>query len=418
MKTLLVGALLAQLALAAPDTLEIPRGENFAPLKVQLTTAMRALRVQAVSIAVIDDYRIVSARAWGADPHALFQAASISKPVAATATALLASQGRFSLDDDVNTLLSSWKVPTSRWSKPVTPRMLYSHTSGLSVHGFAGYEVGAPVPTVLQVLNGESPAMNSPVQLEFEPGSAERYSGGGVTVEQLLLSDVTHEPFASLMSRLVLTPAGMKDSRFEQPLSTALAKRAVSGFRADGNQVPGRWHVYPELAAAGLWTTPTDLAKWAIEVARAKNGKSSWLPRAAADALLTPGASCFELDDANPGFFTHTGGNDGYQTVMMMNWRSGQGVVVMTNSGLGSQLYELIERSVARDGRWTHTFQREPRSLAVLAMVEGLDAALVRAKQLDARESVVLEQVLAALGREADAMKVRASRTTSSGSSQ
>ena len=207
----------------------------------------------------------------------LFQAGSISKPVAATGALSLVEAGKLSLDQDVNQTLKTWKVPENEFTKTekVTLRRLMSHTAGLTIHGFPGYDVGAPLPTVAQVLDGEKPANTAPVRVDTVPGTTERYSGGGVTIEQQLMIDVTGQPFPEFMKENVLDRIGMTDSSYSQPLTGGWAARTAAGTYQDGKSVHGRWHVYPEMAAAGLWTTPTDLAKFAIEIALSRRGKAN-----------------------------------------------------------------------------------------------------------------------------------------------
>lgn len=198
----------------------------------------------------------------------LFQAGSISKPVAALAALRLVEQGKLSLDEDVNAKLVSWKVPGNEFTKEqkVTLRRLLTHSAGLTVHGFPGYAAGAQVPTLVQVLNGEKPANTPAIRVDTVPGRLWRYSGGGYTIMQQLLIDVTQKSFPELMRQLVLEPAGMKHSTYEQPLPPARAGEAATAHDANGQPVKGQFHTYPEMAAAGLWTTPTDLALLAIEL--------------------------------------------------------------------------------------------------------------------------------------------------------
>jgi CubicO group peptidase (beta-lactamase class C family) len=165
-------------------------------------------------------------------------------------------------------------------AQPVTLRHLLTHTAGFTVHGFPGYAADAPVPNVVQVLNGEPPANTAPVRVDQLPGKAWRYSGGGITVAQLLVvQDVTLEPFPAFMRRTVLGPIGMAHSTYEQPLSAAATARAASGYRASGQPVAGRFHTYPEMAAAGLWTTPSDLALWIMDVVYTPAFRAVWSRR-------------------------------------------------------------------------------------------------------------------------------------------
>ncbi len=199
-----------------------------------------------------------------------FQAASISKPVTALAVMRLVQDGRLDLDADANTYLRSWRVPANGdWQPVVTLRQLLSHTAGMSVHGFPGYRPDGPVPTLSEVLDGTPPTNTDPIRVTALPGTIFRYSGGGTTIVQQVLEDVTGVPFASLMDDLVLGPLGMADSTFSRVLPGQGQAGFAHGHRIDREVVGGGWHIYPELAAAGLWTTPSDLLKVAREVQRA-----------------------------------------------------------------------------------------------------------------------------------------------------
>ena len=247
--------------------------------RLTLQQVMEQFHVPGVSVAVIKDFKIDWAKGYGVadvetgtrvDADTLFQAASISKPVAAMAAVRAVQDGRFSLDQDINTILKSWKLPDSEFTRghPVTPRALMSHTSGLGDgFGFPGYHPSAPRPTLVEILNGSQPSNVGAVLMERPPFTAEKYSGGGVTLMQLAMTDALGRPYPEIMQSLVLGPIGMTNSAYEQPL---LGRRAIGTRRARttarGLAMDAKWHVYPELAAAGLWTTPTDLAKFAIEV--------------------------------------------------------------------------------------------------------------------------------------------------------
>src|ERR1039458_808734 len=238
-------------------------------------------------------------------PQTLFQAGSISKPVAATGALSLVEHGKLSLDGNVNQYLKTWKVPDNEFTttQKVTLRRLLSHSAGLTVHGFPGYAVGQPIPTTVQIFNGEKPANTDPIRVDFVPGSKVRYSGGGITIEQQMIVDVSGKPFPEFMHDTVLGPIGMKNSSYQQPLPTSLASLAASGTRADGKTIPGKWHIYPEMAAAGLWTTSGDLATFAINIALSKNGKANnVLSESMTRQMLTA-----QLDDASLGFFLNMG---------------------------------------------------------------------------------------------------------------
>jgi CubicO group peptidase (beta-lactamase class C family) len=334
-----------------------------------ITERMVRYHVPGVSVAVIDNWRIVWARGFGVtdfagrnlvDTATLFLAGSISKPVFASGALTLVEQGTLALDEDVNARLTSWKLPASDFTKaaPVTLRGILSHTAGLSVWGFPGYDVHAPLPTVPQVLDGAKPANTGAVKSFRAPGAGWMYSGGGYTVAQLLATDATGESFPALMQRLVLGPMGMKASSYEQAMSPARAALTAAGHETQDVVVPGRYHLYPEMAAAGLWTTPSDLARWAITVARAARGERGLpLSPATARLMLTPAVTLppafasamspqwglgVALGGAGDSLvFSHGGRDEGFVATLLMHPATGRGLVIMTNGVSGELLNEI-----------------------------------------------------------------------------
>jgi CubicO group peptidase (beta-lactamase class C family) len=361
---------------------------------------MKHYGVNGVSIAVIRDSKIEWAKGYGlADveekkpvtPDTLFQAGSISKPVSAMGALVLVQDGKMSLTADVNTYLKSWKIPANEHTAkgPITLERLLSHTAGLTVHGFPGYAAGAAVPTVPQVLDGAPPANTAPVRADLDPGAQYRYSGGGYTIAQLAMTDVTGQPFPALMQRLVLGPLGMKQSTFDQPLPAALVPAAAAGYRDDGKPVEGKRHVYPEMAAAGLWTTASDLARFAIGVQRMEAGGKGPLTKASIDNMLAPRLEGYALgfgirQEGDSTYFDHGGSDEGFQAQLIANAKRGYGAVVMTNSDAGYRLMPEVIRAIAAAYYWDG-YQIEampmaklsPEELSVLAGHYRLDADTV-----------------------------------------
>jgi CubicO group peptidase (beta-lactamase class C family) len=346
------------------------------PERHTLAERMAALRVPGVSVAVFDHGAIIWSRGYGVrdralgarvDDRTLFQAASISKPVASATMFRLIEQGRLTLDQDVNERLRSWKVPDNDFTKTdkVTPRRIVSHMAGLTVHGFAGYRPGEPLPSLPQILDGVPPANSPPVRVEARPGERESYSGGGLTVLQLLMEDVTGRPYGDLAGDLVLRPLGMTRSTLAQPLPRAWVDEAATGYDNDETPIAGRFHVYPELAAAGLWTTPADLARFMLAIGRSYRGERGGLLRQdTARLMLTkiPGAGGlgFGLSgDGNALRYRHNGGNAGFTCYAVAFVDSGRGVVLMTNSDNGDTLMKELARAIAREHGWPYMWVRE-----------------------------------------------------------
>nr|WP_293842977.1 serine hydrolase [uncultured Arsenicibacter sp.] len=334
-----------------------------------LADRMRYYHVPAVSIAVINNGQLEWAKAYGhlsadslqpATPETLFQAASVSKPVSALGVLRLVEQERIRLDSNVNTYLSGWKVPSSRFTaqKPVTLRQLLSHSSGLNVHGFGGYLPGKPLPTVRQILNGEAPANSPAVRSDTVPGARWRYSGGGYMVIQQLTEDITRQPFAAYMQQAVLKPLGMRHSTFAQPLPANLLAKATTGHDGKGAKINGDRHIYPELAPAGLWTTPTDLAAYLLNVQQAfRNKQGGLLSQAMTRQMLTPQSGGYGLGPGLGGqddklAFGHGGGNEGFRCFIYAFAHTGQGAVVMTNADNGMDLVYEVLRGISAEYNW------------------------------------------------------------------
>ena len=346
-----------------------------------LADLMADLGVPGVSVAVIHDFQIHWAKGYGiadvetglpVDTETLFQAASISKPVAAMAVMRSVQDGLFTLDTDINRILTSWTLDGGAFTseQPVTPRSLTSHTSGLGDgFGFPGYDPDEPVPTIVQILDGEEPSNVRRLFMERAPYVGQEYSGGGVTLMQLALTDAHGgRPFGELLDELVLEPIGMTRSTFEQPLSAALDSNAARGHDADGNGRGPKWHVYPELAAAGLWTTPTDLALLAVEVQQSARGESNRvLSRASTMEMLTPVgvgdyAVGFGISRRGRGwYFGHGGANWGFRATLLAHKLKGYGLAIMTNADRGSVVAAELSRRIQTAYGWDALEESVPR---------------------------------------------------------
>jgi len=340
---------------------------------------MQRLHVPGVSVAVIRGGKIAWVKGYGVTqagggapvtPHTLFQAASISKPVAAMGALRMVEAGQLELDADINTVLTSWKLPPGPTKRPATLRQLLSHTAGTTVSGFPGYAAGAQVPTLPQVLDGAAPANTGPVRIEGSPGDAWKYSGGGYSIVQQAMIDRSGRPFDALMEETVLKPLGMGDSSFAQPLPTALLARAAVPHNARGVAYPGGPYTYPELAAAGMWTTPADLAKFALALQAGAAGKEGVLSATMTLTMLRPVMNNYalgvEIDGKAPQHaFGHGGSNMGYQNSLYAYVQRGEGAVVMTNGDAGAELAQELIRAIAAEYRWP-TYQPVMRKAIAL----------------------------------------------------
>jgi CubicO group peptidase (beta-lactamase class C family) len=359
-----------------------------------LAQRMAYYATPGASIGVVDDGALAWARGFGvrtmgtADAvtaNTPFQAGSISKPVFALAVMRLVEEGKLDLDADVNGYLTSWRVPANGgWQPRITLRQLLSHTAGTTVHGFRGYPASGPWPTPLEVLRGVPPANTPEVVVDLMPGLAFRYSGGGTTIAQQVVVDVLGRPLPGLMRELILDPLGMADSTFEQPLPAPMAARAAVAHPLNGQPLAGGANVYPEMAAAGLWTAAADLSRLAVELMRTLRGERSALPLKleTLQSMLQP-----QLPDQTIGehfaslgwycsgegddfCFGHQGVDEGFLAEMRVLPARGKAAAVIINAH-GWLLPVEIFKAIGREYGWPST----PLRAASIAMPAGVDYA-------------------------------------------
>ena len=338
-----------------------------------VATEMNNHGIVGVSVAIIEDGELRTAKGYGftdksaatrVTTNTLFQAGSVSKPVAALAALRMVEAGRLSLDGDVNRSLKQWQVPENQFTKDekVTLRRILSHSAGLTVHGFPGYQADSRLPTLRQILDGSKPANTAAIQVNVVPGSTWRYSGGGYTVMQQMMIDVARKPFPVLMKEAVLAPLQMTASTYEQPLPADRARLAATGYYPNGKEVKGKWHIYPEMAAAGLWTTPSDLARFAIGIQKALAARSILvLSSSMTRRMLTvqkgnDGLGLFLKGSGKKLRFDHGGRDEGFDTLLMADAESGHGVVIMINANDNSGAVNRMVEAVRKEYHWPEAF--------------------------------------------------------------
>jgi CubicO group peptidase (beta-lactamase class C family) len=330
---------------------------------------MAHYHVPGVSLALIHNGTVEWAQAFGlarvggepVTPETLFQASSIGMPVTAVAVLRLVEQGKLNLDADVSQYLRSWKLPTNKFTeqKKVTLRELLSHTAGATVHGFEDYTAGKQVPTLVQVLNGKRPANSAPVTIDFVPGSQFRYAGGNYAIIQQILIDVTGETFPELMQELVLQPLHMVHSTFQQPIPEKLQPLVATPNDKDGKAIEGGPRTSPVMAVGGLWTTPSDLALFALGIQNALAGKpGAIVSPSTAHEMLQPVLGDYGLGFVIAGngsnrYFWHPGAGSGFLAVFFAYEEKGDGVVLMSNQQYSKALMLEVIHALAKQYGWT-----------------------------------------------------------------
>lgn len=363
---------------------------------------MKYFDVPGLSIAVIKDNQIEWAKSYGVKDketkekvtlNTLFQAASLSKPVTAMIALKLAAQGKIDLKRDINKQIKTWQIPENEFTKQkaVTPELLILHLSGLNVPAYPGYSTTDSIPNTIDILNGSRPANTEPTKVEIVPGTEWRYSGAGYTVLELLMLEVTGKSFPLLMKELLFIPLGLKNSTFSHNLSGSKQNLIAKAYKEDGSMVAGGYHVYPEKAAAGLWTTSLEYAKIIIELQKSYFGNSNKIiTQKTAQFMLTKhwrgmGLGFILRNEGDRIALAFSGGNEGYICDIYSYLHSGSGVVIMTNSNNGAPLIEEIYRSLSREYSWPDFKQKTIRTIKVdtplLSKYVGIYKGLSRDKE-------------------------------------
>ena len=356
-----------------------------------LAERMKQYKVAGLSIAVIDNYQLVWAKGYGyADKkegrqvtaNTLFEPGSISKSLNAVGILLLAQQGKLDLYQDINRYLVSWKFPydTVSHGKKITTAQLLTHTAGLGVHGFPGYHRDSTIAAVTAILDGRPPSNTEAVRSLAEPGTGPRYSGGGTLITQQMLTDMTRQPYEQYMDEQVLRPLGMTNSFYNQPPPASQKGNLATGYKSNGDEVPGKYFVYPEKAAAGLWTTPTDICKYILEVQQAYLGKSSKvLNQEMVKLHVTPvtydvAMGTFIQDRNGEKYFNHTASNEGFSGLFIGGLTNGKGAAIFVNSDDATIAFELVN-SVALACDWAGF--RKPEEITTVPVSETITARYI-----------------------------------------
>ena len=335
--------------------------------KYNLLKRMEYYKVPGVSIAVVRNGKISWAKGYGlantktgskVEVNTMFQAGSISKPLAALAALKLVQEGKLDLDKDVNNYLKGWKIPKNTFTKnkKVTLRGLLTHSAGVTVHGFPGYTQKDRFPDIITVLNGKG--NTSAIRVDMEPGTRFRYSGGGYTIMEKIVEDVAGMPLEKYMARYILKPMEMSNSTYAQPLPKKYHKQASAAYNRKGKIINGLWHNYPEQAAAGLWTTPTDLAKYCIEIQNILKGKKKGiLSQKIVKQMLTKHKNNRGLGpqlsfSGDSLMFGHGGKNAGFTNDLRAFAHLGDAIIIMTSGDNGGRLMREIKIAASKYYGW------------------------------------------------------------------
>ena len=335
-----------------------------------LEDRMRFYHVKGLSIAVVHNYKIEWAKGYGWADSAeqrrvttktLFEPGSISKSINAVGVLRLAQRKKVDLYKDINNYLVSWKFPydTVSKNKKITIANLLSHTAGLSQHGFPGYYRGDTFPAIPEILDGKRPANTQAVRSLFAPGLKFEYSGGGTMISQLIVMDKSEQQYDAYISEHVFVPIGMENSLFTQPPPDTRRKELATGYSGNGKEIKGKYPILIEQAAGGLWTTPSDLCKFIIEVQLSLRGKSNKvLSKKMTKKMLKPyrnksaALGFFIVKKNGTKYFSHNASNQGFSGVYYGSFKGGNGLAIVVNSDNGNDLIQEIVKSITNTYKW------------------------------------------------------------------
>jgi len=352
----------------------------------QMAARLAHYACPGVGVAVIEDGQMAWRGGFGelergstrlVGPDAIFAGASISKPVTAALVMQQVERGALDLDADVNHYMSEWQVPVNEFTRrqPVSLRHLLSHRAGTTVHGFGGFPPGVAKPSALDTLYGRPPALTPAVTVDKTPGGSIRYSGGGYTVVQQLLQELTGKPFAQLAREMIFEPLGMASSSFGDPLPEEITARTASGHDGAGEPLPEKWPCCPQAAAGGIYVSAADYALFMGSCRNAYVGRKTplMMPQTARNMIDSRGDGDFALGwrvlgHGSEARISHGGSNEGYQCETTCYLESGKGAVVLTNAPSGALLYWEVLNTIAEVCDWPG-FLRAPK------VIQPMDAA-------------------------------------------
>ena len=288
------------------------------------------------------------------NPDMLFQAGSVSKPMFALTLLRYADKGLIDLDADI-----SGVVPEFVKKGPMTFDALLSHTAGFNLHGFPGYRADHELFSLEDVLNGKG---NTPKLRRIRPyGKQHMYSGGGITLAELAFTRITGTTLREAFQKEVAEPLGLKHTGYFQPLDEELVSNTAFGGRLAEKEDPTHgYHYYPEHAAAGLWSTPTELVRIGLALSRSYR-EGGLLRKETARRMLTPvmdgyGLCIYNLRDD---IGEHGGWNEGFVTEWLFSLREDLCVASMFNrstveldwkqSCIAIELFQTMEEELAED---------------------------------------------------------------------
>ena len=277
------------------------------------------------------------------DDDTIFPACSISKFVTAICVMKLQEKQLIDIDRPVNDFLCQWKLLTPEGKESdAAIRALLCHAAGImdGEGGFCGLRRGDPEISLTDILEGRTAYNHRPVRTEKPQGTAFEYSDAGFCVLQLMLQEVMRKPFEDIAQELVFDPLRLEHAFFASDEKIArFENRMATGYDDRGLPIPGRFPLVPDLAASGLWSTPTELLMIAKAFMKAFHGEDAFLQAESAREMARPAKDFpwtgLGLFVSGKDTLVSQGWGENGQCMMKMNTRTRRIAVVMTNRNPG-----------------------------------------------------------------------------------
>jgi len=356
--TLLLALLFSFSLTAQKESIEIEPFIN--ELDQRIPQLLNDFLVPGAAIALIENGEIILQKGYGysnIDKGTLvttttgFNIGSISKTIAAWGVMKLVQEGKIDLDAPAEKYLTRWHIPNSEFdADKVTIRRLLSHTAGLSLHGYPGWSPKDELPSIEESLNGKN---NGPgrVEIIMEPGTKWKYSGGGFTILQLIIEEVTGQKFEDYMQAQILNPLGMTSSSYT--IDAKILKASSLEYNEFGEVID--FELFTAQAAAGLHTTIEDFTKFALaslykkpnnneyqQILSVANLQDMMEPAAASDGIYGLGYQIDPIPGTSMTFVGHGGANSGWHAYFRINPVTNDGFIMITNGGAGHNIYRQV----------------------------------------------------------------------------
>ncbi len=350
------------------------KADDGSDLTVEMAMAQYGL--PGLSVVVFEDYQIIWSKTWGVkemgtndliDEQTAFSTASISKAITATLMAILEEKGLFDIDQPVNNYLKRWHLPENEFTQtgPVTIKHILSHTAGTSQHGFTDFYEGDKVPTILESVQGKLPSYDAPIEVQFKPGTNWQYSGGGYTIAQMALEDQLGKSLAELAQIYLFGPLKLEHTTMYQHGDPRFLKNVAKAHNNQGEVIRTGIPICPQTAASAMWSTPTDMARLAIEIQKALKGEPGPVISTAVAKRVTEiitykvvggwGLGWDRLHRAgNRGWFSHGGANTGTGGHVYGTMEDGHGIAFFGNgpNGIRIPILDKLRNSIIESHGW------------------------------------------------------------------